>query len=786
MKALKIIALLILFLIGVLIGVALYFKVKLTPSYEGEAGLAGLTNDVEVYYTEYGIPHIYAEKEEDAYRALGYVHAKDRLWQMELLRHVGGGSLSELFGPDLVETDIFLRTIGIREYARTNAEALSSSDSKIRRLSEAYLDGINHFIATGPGTLEHRLLGVEIVPFELNNMFEVLGYMSFSFAHAQRLDPLITDLYQKLDSVYLQDLPLFQQPIDIKIPVTNGSLPIAEMTTAVLDKMPLPLFIGSNSWVLGPDKTTTGNTILANDPHIGFAQPAVWYEAHLSHEQGEYYGYFLGGYPFPPLMHNPDAATGLTMFENDDIDFFVEKINPDDTTQYWFENEWRDFEYQQEKIVVKDGDDIDFTIVKSHHGPVISNILGIPIKEKVTMHWVYTHHANKSFEATYLFTGLKEAEEAQETASLIHAPGLNVMFGSNQGEYAWWASGGLIYRENELVSKTFRDGSTGLEEADSLRPFDQNPRAMNPVKGYTYSANNQPDAVNGIYYSGYYLPDDRGERIVEILDSQEKFSVDDVKKMLLDNTSILFREIKPFMLSQINESDNGLKTELTNWDGSFQSNSIAATVFQKWAHETITACMRDEMDSAQWDVYLQTNLFKRAIEVLIKNENSVWWDNVTTEVVETRDEIISMSYTKSIEVLKEELGDDWQQWQWEKVHSLTHEHALGANPTLAKYFNVGPFPVAATNEVINNLGFKWTSAGEYQTSFGPSTRRIVDLSDPRNNSWSILPTGQSGVLFSPYYDDQAAMYVQGEFRKMVMNEEEIKRDGSLLKLLPPQ
>ncbi len=786
MKALKILALIVLFLIGVVIGVLLYFKVKLTPSYEGEMNLSGLGSDVEVYYTEHGIPHIYGEKEVDAYRALGYVHAKDRLWQMELLRHVGGGSLSELFGPDLVETDIFLRTIGISEYARKNAEDLSKSDSKIKTLADAYLQGINHYIATGPGTLEHRLLGVEIMPFQFDDMFEVLGYMSFSFAHAQRLDPLITALYQQLDSVYIKDLPVFQQPMDVKIPVTNGSTSIAEMTTAVLDQMPLPLFIGSNSWVLGPDKTTTGNTILANDPHIGFAQPAVWYEAHLSHDEGEYYGYFLGGYPFPPLMHNANAATGLTMFENDDIDFFVEKINPDDTTQYWFKDEWRNFEYQQEKIIVKDGEDVDFTIVKSHHGPIISNILGIPLEDKVSMHWVYTNHANKSFEATYLFTGLKEVKGAQDAASMIHAPGLNVMFGSDQGEYAWWASGGLIYRENELVSKTFRDGSTGLEEADSLRPFDQNPRAVNPPKGYTYSANNQPDSVNGIFYSGYYLPDDRGERITELLDGQQKFSVDDVKKMMLDNTSILFREIKPIMLSQINESDEGLKAELTDWDGAFREESVAATVFQKWAHETITACMRDEMDSAQWEVFLQTNLFKRAIEVLINNEQSIWWDNVSTDETESRNEIIASSYEKAITNLKEELGENWKEWQWQKVHSLTHGHALGVNPTLGKYLNVGPFAVAATNEVINNLGFKWTSEGEYKTSFGPSTRRIIDLSDPRNNSWSILPTGQSGVLFSPYYDDQAQMYVNGEFRKMMMNEEEIKRDGSLLKLLPPQ
>ncbi len=784
-RAVKVFLGILAIIITLVIGTFSYIKKSLTPQYQGEISIPGLPAEVEVYFTEYGIPHIYSQRETDAYFALGYIHAQDRLWQMDLLRRVGGARLSELFGADLVKTDIYLRTMGIAKYAQESADRLRSENSKTLELTEAYIRGINTFIDEGPGTLEHLLLGIDMTPYTLENVFEVLGYMSFSFANAQKTDPLVTELYQKLDSSYLQDLPLFHEAGNIIIPVSNSptSNLVAE-TNKVLSKLPLPLFVGSNSWVLGPEKTNTGNSILVNDPHIGYAQPCVWYEAHLSHDEGEFYGYFLGGYPFPPLMHNAHAATGLTMFENDDIDFYIERVNPNDPTKYWHKGQWVPFETRQELINIKGGQDTTVTVQTTVHGAIVSDILDKPLPEKVSMYWVYNQRPNDSFDATYLLTKVKKAEDVAAAAAMIHGPGLNVMFGSNRGEYAWWASGALIYRKDERTSKTFRDGASGLAEPDSLRPFHANPKSVNPGQGFVYSANNQPGDVDGTWYSGYYLPDDRAERINQILVRDEVFGVDDMKKMLLDNESVLFRNIKETLLAEIEDQEPEIRNILNSWQGTFNADEVAPTIFQRWTFEILALAFGDEMDSLLWESFRSTHLFKRSIEPLVVNEESVWWDNINTTEVETRKSIVVDAFQKTVQGLSEEMGSDLTKWTWGQAHTLTHGHAMGVNPTLGKLLNVGPFSVPATNEVINNLGFRWTGSTVHKTTFGPSTRRIVDLADPRNNSWSVLPTGQSGNLFSAHYDDQAQMFVNGDFRKMMMNEEEIKADGKRLLLIP--
>ncbi|MDW3196939.1 MAG: penicillin acylase family protein [Cytophagales bacterium] len=785
MKIIRVILFTIIVIAIVISAIVTSVRAVMSPDYRGELAIGGLSAPVEVYYTDHGIPHIYAETEIDAYRALGYVHAQDRLWQMDLLRRVGGGRLAEIFGESLVETDQYFRTIGTHEYARTSAEDLRLRGGKMLAIAEAYVAGVNHFMNTGPKTVEHTLLGMDMEPYTVENIYEVLTYMSFSFANAQKLDPLLTELYTRLDSTYIEDIPVFSRPNEYRMSVTNGgqSSALSAHTNKVLNELNVPLFIGSNSWVIGPKLSASGNTILANDPHIGFAQPSVWYEAHLSHPEGEVYGYFIAGDPIPPIMHNTQIATGLTMFENDDIDFYLEKINPDDDSQYMYKGEWEPFAYASETIRVKDGDPVKFTKRKTKHGPVLSDVMEEE-DQTVSMFWVYTAEENFSMEASYEINAAKNATEAASGASKIHGPGLNVMFGSSKGEYARWSSGRLIYRENEQDSKTYRDGSSGLHDPDSVRPFSQNPIDLNAKRGYTYSANNHPEPVDGVYYSGYYLPDDRGESIVGILESEELWSVEEVKQMMLDHHAVMMPKVKSTLLNAVNgHADEHVHFILGEWTGSFERESKQAPFFQLWVYETLRQAMIDEMDSTLWDNFRGTHLFKRTFEPLIQNRNSVWWDDVRTDKRETRDDIIKRAYDLSWDRFTPVYGEDPEAWRWENHHMLTHKHAMSsASAALAKFLDVGPFMVPGTNEVINNLGFTYSDALIHQVSFGPSTRRIVDMADPINNSWSILPTGQSGNPFSPYYDDQAAMYANGEYRKMLLDPKVIKQSKLLLKL----
>ena len=760
-------------------------RLAMSPDYRGELAMEGLSATVEVYYTDHGIPHIYAETEIDAYRAMGYVHAQDRLWQMDLLRRVGGGRLSEIFGADLIEADKYFRTIGTHKYARQSALNLRSRGGKMLNIAEAYVDGVNHFMNTGPKTIEHSLLGIEMEPYTIENIYEVLSYMSFSFANAQKTDPVLTELIAKLDSTYIKELPVFSQDKEYRMSVTNAgqSSALSVQTNQVLNDLNVPLFIGSNSWVIGPEMSATGNTILANDPHIGFAQPSVWYEAHLSYPEGELYGYFIAGNPIPPIMHNQHIATGLTMFENDDLDFYLEQVNPDNNTQYLYKGEWETFGYVEEIILVKDGPPVRFTRRTTRHGPVLSDVMENE-SATVSMFWVYTAEENKTLESSYAINNAKNATEAAAGASMIHGPGLNLTFGSSEGEYACWSSGRLIYRENEQDSKTYRDGSSGLHDPDSIRPFSQNPTDLNPAKGYTYSANNQPEAVNGILFSGYYLPDDRGERIVNQIESKDSWSVEEIKQLMLDHQAVMMLKVKATLLNAVSgHADEHFHDMMGAWNGSFDRDSKQAPFFQIWVYETLYQAMSDEMDTTLWDAFRETHLFKRTFEPMIQNRNSVWWDNVNTETVETRNDIVKSAFDRTWARFTAVYGEEAENWRWENHHLLTHKHALSpASPLLAMLLDVGPFKQPGTNEVINNLGFRYSDNLVHEITLGPSTRRIVDMADPLNNSWSILPTGQSGNPFSPYYDDQADMYAHGEFRKMLMDPKVIRQSGHLLRL----
>ena len=339
MKYVKKIGWVLLSIVAVLVIVGLVFINGLKPNYEGELTLDSLAAPTQVYYDTYGIPHIYASNETDAFRTLGYVHAQDRLWQMEILRRIAPGRLSEVFGSATLSTDKFFLSLGIGEATEQTVAELDN-DNPMVKLSQAYLDGVNQFISEGPTPIEFYLTGLEKKPFTLEDMFNTLGYMAFSFAQGHKTDPLVTTIGEKLGIEYLEDFEIDVDSNTVWIQNHNETEPdsvrtnITAMVHKALDGLSVPLFEGSNSWVIAPEKTKNGKVIFANDPHIGFSQPAVWYEAHISTPTYEKYGYHLGGVAFPVLAHDRKMAYGMTMFENDDVDFFYEEPHPTDKDRY--------------------------------------------------------------------------------------------------------------------------------------------------------------------------------------------------------------------------------------------------------------------------------------------------------------------------------------------------------------------------------------------------------------------------------------------------------------------
>jgi penicillin amidase len=567
-------------------------------------------------------------------------------------------------------------------------------------------------------------------------------------------------------------------------------LAISKSISALLDQSPIPPFIGSNSWVIGGKKTKKGKVIFANDPHIGFSQPGTWYEAHITTPEFELYGCYLAGTPYPLLGHNREYAYGLTMFENDDIDFYQEENSFTDGNKYKTPEGFSKYEIRKKIIKVKDSTDVVMNVKVSRHGPIVNDLIdGLNSNKPVAMSWIYTEQPIHILDAVYTLSHAESKADFQRGVALIAAPGLNVMYGDAKGNVAWWATGKL-YKHNEGVDTHFiLDGASGNDDITEFLDFSKNPSAVNPDWNYVYSANNQPEAVDGFLYPGYYLPKDRATRITQLLDPKSNWDKQSVSEMITDNTSVVALEVVENLISNLNvaalsENEVEAVAALKAWKGTSNLNDIAPTIYNKWVYLYLKNTFEDELGKAGFKQFLTTHVMKQMIAGQITNDNSLWWDNILTKnKKETRKEILSQSFKEAVVTLEKQLGNSVSDWTWNKVHVVEYEHPLGKVAALRKIFNVGPFEVSGSNEVINNQMFDYTNEGKYVVKGGPSTRRIVDFSDVEN-SWSILPTGQSGNPLSSHYSDQATMYNQGKFRKMKMNKEEIIGTSTKLVFIP--
>ena len=778
----------IVFLVCVLVFVAAWlYSRTLYPTYEGELSLENLSENVTVHFDENGVPHINAETQKDAYTALGYVHAQDRLWQMELIRRIAPGRLSEIFGDKLVETDVFFAGLGLVEDANESIAKIDIN-SEAYKLTIAYLDGVNQFVEEGATPIEYNLIGLKKTKFTVNDVYNVFGYMSFSFAIAQKTDPLLQEIKEKLGDNYLAELeiPIYSNTALLKSeknPIVKASF--AKAMTAMYEQLPISPFIGSNSWVIAADKTKNGKVIFANDPHIGFSQPSVWYQSHIKTPDYEMYGYSLALTPFPLLGHNRDYAYGLTMFENDDVDFYIEKNNPENLNEYETPTGFSTYKTVQKTIKIKGAPDTTFTVKISRHGPIMNNLLKqIDDQRPIAMQWIYKKTDNQILDVGYQISHAKSLHDFKEGAKLLHAPGLNMMYGDAKDNIAWIASGKLYKYRDSINTKLYLDGASGKDEILSYVDFEDNPQSINPASNYVYSSNNQPDTIAGVLYPGYYLPEDRGQRIEQLLEVKNDWTQEDVQQMIFDVTSpVVPKVIANLVVSLKTENFTTNEQEalqnLKDWNGEYKKEDTAPTIYNRFLYEFLEGTFKDELGES-FPMFMQTPLMKKMIAVQAKKTVSVWFDDVTTEPKETKSDIVQRSFINAISFLENQLGDTVSLWSWSKVISVEHGHALAAGgETLRKIFNVGPFSMDGGNEVINNQLFTLNETGIYKVKAGPSTRRVIDFSNIEN-SVSILPTGQSGNVFSKHYKDQAQKYLNGEFVKTMLNKDEIERSKNLL------
>jgi penicillin amidase len=384
------------------------------PQRSGTLLMQNLTAPVTVAYDERGVPHIRAGNEPDLYRALGYVHAQDRLFQMELTRRLARGELAEILGPKLLDTDRLFRTLGLRAHADAYVTRMDPSSPSYQALT-AYLDGINQYQALRSAPVEFELLDIPKRPFTPADTVAVSGYLAYSFAAALRTEPLLTFVRDKLGPEYLKVFDLEWEPLGVVGPLAERgptrrmnardwqSLDrVARLSLDSLDLAGVPPFAGSNAWAVSGRLTGSGKPLLAGDPHIGYSAPAVWYEAHLSAPGFELYGHHIALNPVALLGHNRQFGWSLTMFQNDDMDLVAEKTNPANPNQVEVHGQWVDLQTRQETIAVKGAPPVQFTVRRSPHGPIINELFadGLP-KTPVAIWWTYLESDNPILDAFY-------------------------------------------------------------------------------------------------------------------------------------------------------------------------------------------------------------------------------------------------------------------------------------------------------------------------------------------------------------------------------------------------
>jgi len=771
------------------------------PSRQGTMQLQHLQGPVTVRYDERGVPHIRAENETDLYRALGYVHAQDRLFQMEVLRRLARGELAEVLGPKLLDTDKLMRSLRIRERAETYLANLDKSTPAFIAM-QAYLDGINQYQDSHARPVEFDVLGIPKRPFTTQDTISIAGYMAYSFAAAFRTEPLLTYVRDQLGANYLDVFDLGWQSKGVLANHHNASVPplanadwkdlnaLARLSEQALADNGLPQFEGSNAWVVAGSRTQSGKPLLAGDPHIRFSAPSVWYEAQLSAPGFDLYGHYQALMPFASLGMNRDFGWSITMFQNDDLDLIAEKVNPDNSNQVWYRGEWVDMTTSEQQIAVKGQAPVTLVLRQSPHGPIVNDALGASVgKTPIAMWWGFLESQNPILEGFYQLNRAETLTKARSAAAKIHAPGLNVVWANAKGDIAWWAAAQLPKRPAGVRPEFILDGSTAEADKDGFYPFSANPQEENPARGYIVSANFQPLSPTGMEIPGYYNLADRGQQLDRQLgDNAVKWDLENSQKLQLGTTTAygprLLAPLLPVLREVVSDpAELKLVEQLALWQGDYPLDSTSATLFNQLLFNLADAAMHDELGNDFFETLLSTRVIDAALPRLAATADSPWWDNRDTPGKETRADTVKAAWQASIAHLKTTLGADFAQWQWGNAHTLTHGHPLGQQKPLDRFFNVGPFAAPGSHEVPNNLSAKIGPA-PWPVTYGPSTRRLIDFADPAH-SLTINPVGQSGVLFDSHYDDQAEAYVDGMYFQAHLSDEEVTANTrSTLRLVP--
>ncbi len=713
-----------------------------------EMTVPGLSGDVRIERDTHGIPHIYAENDSDLFFALGYVHAQDRLFQMDLQRRLPSGRLSEIVGEAAYESDTFYRTLGMHRAAQKTYEETSSWTKEV---SDSYCKGVNFYIhTTKTYPLEYTLLGAkpeDWTPLDSLVFGKMMGWtLTGSFYDLE---------IQKLEEAFGRENveELFPSHMPQEIPIIPG---LSEACRDIIlwsnQSVKIPLELGSNNWAVSPEKSASGRAMLCNDPHLLTTLPSLWYQVHLVSPSYNVTGVTFPGAPCVIIGRNQYLAWGMTNTGADVIDFYVETFS-EDGTQYLYEGKWCDVEVVEETIYVK-GEPRTLTVEITRHGPILERD-----GKKFAVRWTGLDPTFE-FEGLLLINKAKNYEEYRKGLELFSVPAQNFVYADIYGNIAIQSNGKIPVRKAG-TGRVPVDGATGDYEWTGYIPFEELPHSFNPEQGYVASANQLPIAHDYPYYLGFLWADRyRAERINTLLREKEKLTFEDMIKIQSDVYDIPGSVIAPMIVETvIPETELEIKAleYLKNWDYFDERTQVAPTIFHTFTEYLLENTFKDEYEQAGVpDSPFPTT---ETLENMLKSD-SPFFDDVKTPEKEMKQDIIQKSFRETVKELKDLLGGDITQWEYGKKHTYSLEHLIGSVVSALNYPEFGYDGSQYTVDV----------AAGWVTKHGPSWRQITDF----ERALCIYPGGQIDNPFSKHYADFVELWKESQYIEWVTKGYEIE------------
>lgn len=709
----------------------IYYKSQ-TPE-SGTVHLKGLKGEVVVTRDKYGIPHIDAKSSDlDAFYALGYVHAQDRLWQMEFQRHVVQGTLSELFGSATVKQDEYLRAWGFYRAAQTSWNALSPQSKAI---IQSYTDGVNAFISQKRYPMQMILLNDDPKPWTAVDSIAWQKMLAWDLQSSWKLklknywvkEKLGQDQIAVLFPSYPKDGTTILSDQDLKQSGIYSSKEfIQELSSESTHSK------GSNNWVVSGKWTTTHHAMLASDPHLGLQAPALWYLAEIKGPTLHVVGATLPGVPCVVLGHNDHIAWGAT------------NVNPD-TQDLYSLNSSNKIHTINEIIHVRGKPDVIYPVKVSNVGPIISDVTDVgKINHLIALKWTALMPGDTTVQAMIEMNYAKNWQDF--TAALKHfvVPSQNFVYADTSGNIGYYVPGHIPIRHWD---SRFPVPDDAQHQWSGYIPFDQLPHVYNPPEGYIVSANNRVVSRHYPHYLTFHWidPDYRAKRIVDLLNANKPLDAQAFEKIQLDTVSLFWQSISPVLLKTqpLDENSKTALDLLNHWDGNSSLNSQQETIFAYWYRElnTMTPDFVTQLSSFPDPLFIQHQL----------ETNGKYCQDCS--------DFQSKTLKTAMQKLTQDLGRDPSNWEWRRVHRADFsELGLGTIKIIGHIWNR---KVSTPGDLYTvNIG---TYRGQsFEQDNGASYREIIDLGD-LNRSEFMQSLGQSEDIFSSHYDDFMKPWRDGHY-----------------------